>query len=135
MFEIFSANQCKEMDRYTINNMKIPGIILMENAAIGIFNTRSIPLYSEEKYSYIIKDEFDTVNESIKSIFDNFKKNDIVMYCYLTNTISYSKFKLTSNVERDCKWLRLRPEIQKQICVPGSDAFKNCVETCNSCKR
>jgi len=26
--------------------------------------------------------------------FDNFKKNDIAMYCYLTNTISYSKFKL-----------------------------------------
>ena len=37
MFEIFSANQCKEMDRQTINNIGIPGIILMENAAIGIF--------------------------------------------------------------------------------------------------
>ena len=32
------------------------------------------------------------VNQVLK--FDNFKKNDIVMYCYLTNTISYSKFKL-----------------------------------------
>ena len=37
MFEIFSANQCKEMDRYTIDDIGIPGIILMENAAIGIF--------------------------------------------------------------------------------------------------
>ncbi|AWK50116.1 bifunctional ADP-dependent NAD(P)H-hydrate dehydratase/NAD(P)H-hydrate epimerase [Clostridium beijerinckii] len=37
MFEIFSANQCKEMDKNTIENIGIPGIILMENAAIGIF--------------------------------------------------------------------------------------------------
>jgi hydroxyethylthiazole kinase-like uncharacterized protein yjeF len=37
MLEIFSANQCKEMDRQTINNIGIPGSILMENAAIGIF--------------------------------------------------------------------------------------------------
>ena len=37
MFEVFSANQCKEMDRQTINNIGIPGSILMENAAIGIF--------------------------------------------------------------------------------------------------
>ena len=32
------------------------------------------------------------VNQVLK--FDNFKKNDILMYCYLTNNISYSKFKL-----------------------------------------
>jgi hydroxyethylthiazole kinase-like uncharacterized protein yjeF len=37
MFGIFSANQCKEMDRQTINNIGIPRSILMENAAIGIF--------------------------------------------------------------------------------------------------
>jgi len=37
MFEIFSANQCKEMDKCTIRDIGIPGIILMENAAIGIF--------------------------------------------------------------------------------------------------
>jgi NAD(P)H-hydrate epimerase len=37
MLEIFSANQCKEMDRQTIDNIGIPGVILMENAAIGIF--------------------------------------------------------------------------------------------------
>ena len=37
MFEVFSANQCKEMDKQTIDNIGIPGSILMENAAIGIF--------------------------------------------------------------------------------------------------
>ena len=37
MFEIFSANQCKEMDRQTIDNIGISGCILMENAAIAIF--------------------------------------------------------------------------------------------------
>lgn len=37
MFEVFSANQCKEMDKQTINEIGIPGIVLMENAAIGMF--------------------------------------------------------------------------------------------------
>ena len=37
MFEIFSASQCREMDKQSINDVGIPGIILMENAAIGIF--------------------------------------------------------------------------------------------------
>jgi hydroxyethylthiazole kinase-like uncharacterized protein yjeF len=37
MFEIFSANQCKEMDRQCIDDVGIPGIVLMENAALGIF--------------------------------------------------------------------------------------------------
>jgi len=37
MLEIFGANQCKEMDRQTIDNIGIPSSILMENAAIGIF--------------------------------------------------------------------------------------------------
>jgi len=37
MIEVFSANQCKEMDRYAIDKIGIPGLILMENAAIGIF--------------------------------------------------------------------------------------------------
>ena len=37
MIEVFSANQCKEMDRYAIDEIGIPGLILMENAAIGIF--------------------------------------------------------------------------------------------------
>ncbi len=37
MFEIFSAQKCREMDKQTINNIGIPGIILMENASIAIF--------------------------------------------------------------------------------------------------
>lgn len=37
MFEIFSASQCKEMDKQSISDVGIPGIILMENAAIRIF--------------------------------------------------------------------------------------------------
>jgi ADP-dependent NAD(P)H-hydrate dehydratase / NAD(P)H-hydrate epimerase len=37
MFEVFSAKQCKEMDRQSIEEIGIPGIVLMENAAIGIF--------------------------------------------------------------------------------------------------
>ncbi|RII36751.1 NAD(P)H-hydrate dehydratase [Clostridium chromiireducens] len=37
MFEIFSANQCREMDKQSIDSVGIPGIILMENAAIGLF--------------------------------------------------------------------------------------------------
>ncbi len=38
MLEVFSANQCKEMDKQSIIEIGIPGVILMENAAIGIFN-------------------------------------------------------------------------------------------------
>ncbi|OOM81191.1 NAD(P)H-hydrate dehydratase [Clostridium sp. BL-8] len=37
MYEVFSAKQCKEMDRQSIEEIGIPGIVLMENAAIGIF--------------------------------------------------------------------------------------------------
>lgn len=37
MVEVFSAKQCKEMDRQAINHFGIPGIVLMENAAISIF--------------------------------------------------------------------------------------------------
>jgi hydroxyethylthiazole kinase-like uncharacterized protein yjeF len=36
MFEVFSANQCKKMDKQSIDGVGIPGIVLMENAAIGI---------------------------------------------------------------------------------------------------
>ncbi|WP_297417732.1 NAD(P)H-hydrate dehydratase [Clostridium sp.] len=37
MFEIFSAAQCREMDKQSINDVGIPGIVLMENAAIRMF--------------------------------------------------------------------------------------------------
>lgn len=37
MFEIFSTIQCKEMDKQAINDIGIPGIVLMENAAMRIF--------------------------------------------------------------------------------------------------
>jgi hydroxyethylthiazole kinase-like uncharacterized protein yjeF len=37
MFEVFSASQCKEMDKQCIDYVGIPGIVLMENAAIGLF--------------------------------------------------------------------------------------------------
>ena len=37
MFEVFSASQCKEMDKQSIESIGIPGVILMENAAIGMF--------------------------------------------------------------------------------------------------
>jgi len=38
MIEVLSVNKCKELDRETIEEIKIPSIILMENAAISIFN-------------------------------------------------------------------------------------------------
>lgn len=37
MLEVFSASQCREMDKQSINGIGIPGIILMENAAMGTF--------------------------------------------------------------------------------------------------
>lgn len=37
MIEIFSANQCKAMDKQSIDEVGIPGIVLMENAAISVF--------------------------------------------------------------------------------------------------
>lgn len=37
MLEVFSTNQCRKMDKQSIIDIGIPGIILMENAAIGIF--------------------------------------------------------------------------------------------------
>lgn len=36
MFEVFSANKCKDMDNATIRDVGIPGIVLMENAAISV---------------------------------------------------------------------------------------------------
>jgi signal transduction histidine kinase len=33
-----------------------------------------------------------TINQALQ--FDDFKKNDLAMYCYLTNNLAYSKFKL-----------------------------------------
>jgi NAD(P)H-hydrate epimerase len=38
MLEVFSARQCKEMDKHTISDIGIPGIVLMENAAVQIFS-------------------------------------------------------------------------------------------------
>lgn len=38
MFEVFSSDKCKNMDKEAIEELGIPGIILMENAAIGIFD-------------------------------------------------------------------------------------------------
>lgn len=38
MLEVLAADKCKELDREAIENTKIPSIILMENAAISIFN-------------------------------------------------------------------------------------------------
>jgi len=37
VFEVFSANQCKKMDSQSINDVGIPRIVLMENAAREIF--------------------------------------------------------------------------------------------------
>ena len=49
MLEVFLANQCKKMDKQTIENIGIPGCILMENAAIGIFRD-----FSEKEESFLI---------------------------------------------------------------------------------
>lgn len=38
MLEVFSVHKCKEMDKQSIIDIGIPSIILMENAALGIFN-------------------------------------------------------------------------------------------------
>lgn len=38
MLEVFTVDQCKEMDKQSIINVGIPGIVLMENAALAIFN-------------------------------------------------------------------------------------------------
>lgn len=38
MLEVLSSKKCKELDIESIDNMNIPSIILMENAAISIFN-------------------------------------------------------------------------------------------------
>ena len=38
MIPLFSTNQVREIDDYAINQLGIPGIVLMENAAINIFN-------------------------------------------------------------------------------------------------
>ena len=38
MLEVFTVDQCKEMDKQSIINVGIPGIVLMENAALTIFN-------------------------------------------------------------------------------------------------
>lgn len=38
MLEVLSVNKCKEIDRKAIEEIRIPSIILMENAAISIFN-------------------------------------------------------------------------------------------------
>ncbi|OOM79789.1 bifunctional NAD(P)H-hydrate repair enzyme Nnr [Clostridium puniceum] len=37
MLQVFSVEQCKEMDKQSIIDIGIPGVILMENAAIGMF--------------------------------------------------------------------------------------------------
>ena len=38
MLEVFTVDQCKEMDKQSITNIGIPGIVLMENAALTIFH-------------------------------------------------------------------------------------------------
>jgi NAD(P)H-hydrate epimerase len=38
MLEVFEVDQCKQMDKQSIIDIGIPSIILMENAALGIFN-------------------------------------------------------------------------------------------------
>lgn len=38
MLEVFTVDQCKRMDKQSIVDIGIPGIILMENAALAVFN-------------------------------------------------------------------------------------------------
>lgn len=38
MLEVLTVDQCKEMDKQSIIGVGIPGIVLMENAALAIFN-------------------------------------------------------------------------------------------------
>ena len=38
MLEVFTVDQCKEIDKQSIINVGIPGIVLMENAALAIFH-------------------------------------------------------------------------------------------------
>ena len=48
MIPLFSTNQVREIDDYAINKLGLPGLVLMENAALQIFNiilekTRELP--------------------------------------------------------------------------------------------
>lgn len=38
MIPLFSTRQIREVDNYAINELKVPGIVLMENASLEIFN-------------------------------------------------------------------------------------------------
>jgi yjeF N-terminal region len=38
MLEVLTVDQCKEMDKQSIIDVGIPGVILMENAALAVFN-------------------------------------------------------------------------------------------------
>ena len=40
---------------------------------------------------------------------------------------------MVGNASRDCLWLSLRPAMQELLCVPGSDAWFACGETCGGC--
>ena len=42
MINILSADQCREMDKKTINNIGIPEIVLMENAASEVYKKINI---------------------------------------------------------------------------------------------
>lgn len=42
MIPLFSTHQVRETDNYAINELKIPGILLMENASLEIFNNVDI---------------------------------------------------------------------------------------------
>ena len=39
MIPLFSAQQVRDADNYAINNLGIPGIVLMENASLNVFNS------------------------------------------------------------------------------------------------
>jgi NAD(P)H-hydrate repair Nnr-like enzyme with NAD(P)H-hydrate epimerase domain len=37
MIPLFSTNQIRETDEWAINELKVPGLVLMENASLEIF--------------------------------------------------------------------------------------------------
>jgi hydroxyethylthiazole kinase-like uncharacterized protein yjeF len=56
MIPLFSTSQVREMDGYAINTLGVPGIALMENAALSIFtvvNEKSIHLNKREKIGIV----------------------------------------------------------------------------------
>ena len=78
MIPLFTTEQIRNADKYAIEQLKVPGIVLMENAALSILNL----IKRNFKYTQGILTLLDGSKGLGKAVDETFGKYALVQRCY-----------------------------------------------------